>query len=308
MRIIFFGTPEFAVATLDAILHAGFDVVGVVTAVDKPAGRNLQPKASAVKEYALQQQLNILQPPNLKSPEFIEKLKSLKADVQVVVAFRMLPEVVWNMPPLGTYNLHASLLPHYRGAAPINHAIINGEKETGVTTFKLQHAIDTGDIALQKKVAIEENDDAGSVHDKLMSIGAMLMVETLQKLKKNNLVHQSQVLAKESELKHAPKIFPDFLQIDWNKTGREIFNFVRGLSPYPAAYTFLNSKKLKVYEVEYFQDCTGLPIGKYQSDGKNYLRFGTSDGYVNIIDLQLEGKKRMKVDEFLRGFRVSCQG
>lgn len=307
MKIIFFGTPEFAVATLDAILNAGFDVVGVVTAVDKPAGRNLQPKASAVKEYALQKQLNILQPANLKSPEFIEKLRSLNADIQVVVAFRMLPEVVWNMPPLGTYNLHASLLPHYRGAAPINHAIINGEQETGVTTFKLQHAIDTGDIALQEKVTIEENDNAGSIHDKLMTIGAKLMVETLQKLKNNNLVHQSQSFAKENELKHAPKIFPDFMQIDWNKTSREIFNFVRGLSPYPAAYTFLNSKKLKVYAVEHFQDNTDLSVGKYQSDGKSYLKFGTSDGYVNIIDLQLEGKKRMKVDEFLRGYRLGSE-
>lgn len=307
MKIVFFGTPDFAVATLDAILQAGFDVVGVVTAMDKPAGRNLQPKASAVKEYALTKGLKVLQPSNLKSPGFLEELKKLQADVQVVVAFRMLPEAVWNMPPLGTYNLHASLLPDYRGAAPINHAIIQGEKTTGVTTFKLQHAIDTGDIALQEKVPIEEEDNAGTLHDKLMNVGANLMVETLNRLKSNTLVHQPQSHIPEESLKHAPKIFPDFLEINWNKKGRDIFNFVRGLSPYPGSCTYLDGKKLKIFSVKYVQDTSGLKPGSIRTDSKNYLHFGTSDGYVEVTELQMEGKKRMTVSEFLRGYRISEQ-
>lgn len=305
MKIIFFGTPDFAVATLKAIIDAGFEVIAVVTAPDRPAGRNLQLKASAVKEYALEQNLNIFQPTNLKAIEFVSTLQNLNADVQVVVAFRMLPEVVWNMPPMGTYNLHASLLPHYRGAAPINHAIINGEAETGVTTFKLQHAIDTGDIALQEKIKIEDYDNASSLHDKLMLLGADLMISTLKMLENKTLVHKSQSQIEESKLKFAPKIFTDFLQIDWNKPSKEIYNFVRGLSPYPGAFTSLNGKKLKIYAVNYITDATPLPVGEFQTDGKTVLLFGTQDGVVRILELQLEGKKRMEVTEFLRGYRLT---
>ncbi|MEO6133799.1 MAG: methionyl-tRNA formyltransferase, partial [Ginsengibacter sp.] len=239
LRIVFMGTPDFAVPSLRTLYEAGFDIAAVVTAPDKPAGRGLQLTESAVKKFAVEKNLKILQPEKLKNLEFIEALENLKADVQVVVAFRMLPEVVWNMPPLGTINLHGSLLPQYRGAAPINWAIINGEKETGVTTFKLQHAIDTGNILFQEKIKIEEDDTAGTVHDKMMKTGAQLLLHTLDELAAGNTseTRQPETDLTGEELKHAPKIFTETCEIDWNNNIDTTYNFIRGLSPYPTAFT-----------------------------------------------------------------------
>ncbi len=302
MRLVFMGTPDFAVASLNALVEAGFDVVGVVTAADKPAGRGQKLQESAVKQYALAKGLKILQPLKLKDPAFIEELKSLKADLQVVVAFRMLPEMVWNMPAKGTINLHASLLPQYRGAAPINHAIINGEQESGVTTFFLKHEIDTGDVIFSEKVPIGPEDTAGDLHDKLMTVGAGLLVNTVQAIADGNYTEQPQ--QQNDELKHAPKIFKDFCSIDWNQTAQSIFNLIRGLSPYPTAFTKLNDKTLKVFKAEIEKKETGLAPGAFLSDGKTYLKFAAKDGFIKLTDLQYEGKKRMQVDEFLRGMRL----
>jgi len=244
------GTPEFAVPSLSKLYDAGYDIAAVVTAPDKPAGRGMQLSESAVKKYALEKNLKILQPERLKDPHFIEELKSLKADVQIVVAFRMLPEIVWNMPPLGTINLHASLLPQYRGAAPINWAIINGEKQTGLTTFKLQHEIDTGNVLLQEKIDILDNETAGSLHDKMMEAGGELLLKTLRKLEEGKIeeVFQNEIkIGNENSLKQAPKIFTETCEINWNKSTGEIYNLIRGLSPYPAAFTFLEGKKLKIF-------------------------------------------------------------
>ena len=304
LKIVFMGTPEFAVASLDALVNAGFNVVGVITAPDKPAGRGMKLTESAVKKYAIEHGLNILQPEKLKNPAFVEELRSLKADLQVVVAFRMLPEVVWNMPPLGTINLHGSLLPQYRGAAPINRAVINGEKETGVTTFKLKHEIDTGNVLLQQRFQIGENETAGEVHDRMKEIGARLLVETVKGLEAGTLQEQEQsALAAGTELKHAPKLFTDNCTIDWNKTADEIHNLVRGLSPYPGALTTLNGKILKVYKSSKEKTATSNKPGEHVTDGKGYLKFACSDGYIHVHDLQLEGKKRMNVADFLRGYR-----
>ena len=301
------GTPEFAVASLDALVNAGCTVVGVVTAPDKPAGRGLKLQESAVKKYAVEKGLKILQPEKLKNPHFLEELRLLNADVQVVVAFRMLPEVVWNMPAMGTINVHASLLPQYRGAAPINWAIINGEKETGVTTFKLKHEIDTGDILLQEKINIGENETAGELHDKLKELGAKVLVRTIQSLADGRLkeVAQSQIPNVKSEnLKHAPKIFTETCKIDWNKPVNEVHNLIRGLSPFPGAFTYLNEKLMKIYSNEREHKQTSIPAGEFDTDGKTYLKFACSDGYISLKEIQLEGKKKMQVADFLRGYKM----
>ncbi|HRO42026.1 MAG TPA: methionyl-tRNA formyltransferase [Flavipsychrobacter sp.] len=304
LRIVFLGTPDFAVASLHALKAAGANIVGVVTAPDKPAGRGMQVQTSAVKKYAVENGLHIMQPEKLKSQLFIDELKALQADVQIVVAFRMLPEIVWNMPPMGTINVHASLLPQYRGAAPINWAIINGEKETGVTTFKLKHEIDTGDILLQAKVAISDEDNAGSLHDKLMHRGAELLVETIKGLAENLIIEQPQDLSEIETCKHAPKIFKEHTRIDWNKPATEIHNHIRGLSPYPAAFSFLNGKQIKIYQSRFESMNLEKPTGSFDTDHKTYLRFAASDGWLYIDELQQEGKKRMKTEDFLRGFRA----
>lgn len=305
LKIVFMGTPDFAVASLDALVNAGCNIVGVVTAPDKPAGRGLKMDESAVKKYAVEKGLKILQPEKLKNPVFLEELKSLQPDVQVVVAFRMLPEVVWNMPPMGAINVHASLLPQYRGAAPINWAIINGEKETGVTTFKLQHEIDTGNILLQEKIPIGDDETAGELHDRMKITGANLLVKTIKGLADGTLneIPQS-VVASEVEIKRAPKIFTDTCKIDWSKTIDEIYNLIRGLSPYPGAFTYLNHKMLKIYRCRKEPILTALDDGIVQSDGKTYLKFVCSNGYIYATDVQLEGKRRMNVEDFLRGYRM----
>ncbi|ACU03438.1 methionyl-tRNA formyltransferase [Pedobacter heparinus] len=304
MRLVFMGTPDFAVAALDALVKAGFEVAGVVTAADKPAGRGQKLQESAVKQYAVAHGLKVLQPLKLKDPLFLSDLKALNADLQVVVAFRMLPEVVWNMPPKGTINLHASLLPQYRGAAPINHAIINGEKESGVTTFFLKHEIDTGDVIFSEKVEITDEDTAGDLHDKLMHTGADLLVRTVKAIEAGDYKEQPQPDAAQEELKHAPKIFKEHCLIDWNQPSKNIYNLIRGLSPYPTAFTRLNDKVLKIFKAELEEKETGLAAGAFLSDGKSYLKFAAKDGFIKLTDLQYEGKKRMTVDEFLRGMRL----
>ncbi|HXS56480.1 MAG TPA: methionyl-tRNA formyltransferase [Hanamia sp.] len=302
LRIVFMGTPEFAVASLDKIYEAGYEIACVITAADKPAGRGMQLTESAVKKYALEKNLRILQPEKLKNPDFIEELKSLKTDVQIVVAFRMLPEIVWSMPPMGTINLHGSLLPQYRGAAPINWAIINGEKETGVTTFKLQHQIDTGDILLQTKIPITENETAGTLHDKMKDIGAELLLKTLEELQKGTLKEISQD-ATQAVIKHAPKIFTETCEIDWNKNTEVVYNLIRGLSPYPTAFTFLQGKKLKIFSAEKELDGEVKEAGKIITDHKSFLKFSAADGYIALKEIQMEGKRKMKIEDFLRGWR-----
>lgn len=295
-------------ASLNALVEARFNIVGVITAPDKPGGRGLKLTESALKKYAVEKGLHVLQPPKLKNPEFLAELQALAADLQIVVAFRMLPEVVWNMPPLGTINLHGSLLPQYRGAAPINWAIINGEKETGVTTFKLKQEIDTGDILLQEKVLIGENDTAGQLHDIMKEIGANLLVTTVKGIEDGSLQETAQSEASKQftdELKHAPKLFTENCTIDWNKSCDAIYNLIRGLSPYPAAITSLDGKILKIYQsTREKMDPRGV-AGTYTTDGKTYLKFACANGYIRAIDLQLEGKKRMGIKEFLRGYRFS---
>lgn len=314
LRIVFMGTPEFAVASLDALVKAGYHIVAVITAPDKPAGRGMKLSESAVKKYALEHGLKILQPVKLKDPSFVDELKALKADVQIVVAFRMLPEVVWNMPPMGTINVHGSLLPQYRGAAPINWAVINGEKETGVTTFKLQHEIDTGNILLQQRFAIGENETAGEVHDRMKEIGAALLVQTIDGLVKGTIEEKAQQHSARpngsagralitAPLKHAPKIFTETCRIDWNKPVEEVYNLIRGLSPFPAAFTLLDGKTLKIFRAEKDTSAPLIPPGKYESDGKHFLRYAAKDGYIEIKELQVEGKKRMQVEAFLRGYK-----
>ena len=300
------GTPEFAVASLDALVNAGLNIVAVVTAPDKPAGRGMQLQQSAVKKYAVGKNLFVLQPEKLKDPSFITALQELKADLQVVVAFRMLPEIVWNMPPMGTINLHGSLLPQYRGAAPINWVVMNGEKETGVTTFKLKHEIDTGNILLQDRFAIGPDETAGDIHDRMKLIGASLLVKTVHGLQQGILKEKTQdELISESEIKHAPKIFTDTCKINWNDKTDHIHNQIRGLSPYPGALTTLDGKVLKIYSSKKEYSAVNAVPGTMQTDGKTYLRFTCSDGYIYILNMQLEGKKRMAVEDFLRGYRQS---
>jgi methionyl-tRNA formyltransferase len=305
LRIVFMGTPEFAVASLDALVKAGCQIVGVITAPDKPAGRGMQLQQSAVKQYAVEKGLTVLQPEKLKSPSFIEELGSLKADLQIVVAFRMLPEIVWNMPPIGTVNVHGSLLPQYRGAAPINWAVINGEKETGVTTFKLKHEIDTGDILLQEPIPIGDDETAGSLHDRMKEIGAQLLVRTVEGLANGSLqeIPQSEISNQKPEIKHAPKIFTETCRINWNKPVDDIYNMIRGLSPYPAAFTDLNGKKLKIYSSSKEKRAIEKIPGEWETDKSTFLRFAGKDGLISIKELQLEGKKKMSVQEFLRGYR-----
>ncbi|MEJ7558491.1 MAG: methionyl-tRNA formyltransferase [Pedobacter sp.] len=302
MKIVFMGTPDFAVASLAALVDAGFEVVGVVTAADKPAGRGQKLQESAVKQYAISKGITVLQPLKLKDPAFIEALSNLGADLQVVVAFRMLPEIVWDMPAKGTINLHASLLPQYRGAAPINHAIINGEKESGVTTFFLKHEIDTGDVIFYEKVAIADDETAGELHDKLMNVGADLLVKTVTAIATGD--YQEQPQPESDELKHAPKIFKDDCFIDWNQPVQVLFNKIRGLSPYPTAFTKLNEKTLKIFKAELEDKEPGIAAGGFLTDGKTFLKFATKDGFIKLIDIQYEGKKRMTVEEFLRGVRL----
>ncbi len=264
----------------------------------------MQLQQSAVKQYAVEKGLNVLQPEKLKNPAFLEQLSSLRADLQVVVAFRMLPELVWNMPPLGTINLHASLLPQYRGAAPINWAVINGEKETGVTTFKLQHEIDTGNVLLQEKIPIGENETAGELHDRMKEIGSTLLLKTVQGLADGSLQGKPQEqFTVDTPLQHAPKIFTDTCRIDWTNSTTDIFNLIRGLSPYPAAFTYLDGKLLKIYKVTKELTTPVIPAGSHDSDGKTWLRFAASDGYIYITELQLEGKKKMRTEDFLKGYR-----
>ncbi len=305
LRIVFLGTPEFAVGSLEALVAAGCNIVGVVTAPDKPAGRGMKMSESAVKKFAVAKGLKVLQPSRLRDEAFLEELRGLKAHLQVVVAFRMLPEAVWSMPPMGTINVHGSLLPAYRGAAPINWAIINGEEETGVTTFKLKHEIDTGDILLQKKIIIEPSDDAGSLHDKMKVAGAELLVQTIEGLAGGELKEQQQNAMTAGKVwPHAPKIFTDTCSINWEQPVKDIHNLIRGLSPYPGAFTYLNDKKLKIYKAVPEQADHGKETGKVVSDGKQTLKFTAPDGYISITELQLEGKKRMETADFLRGYRV----
>jgi methionyl-tRNA formyltransferase len=313
VRIIFMGTPEFAVASLDALVKAGANIISVITAPDKPAGRGMKMTESAVKQYAVAQGIPVLQPLKLKDPAFLESLQALKADLQIVVAFRMLPEIVWNMPPLGTVNLHGSLLPQYRGAAPINWAVINGERETGVTTFKLQQEIDTGHILMRESFPIGEEDTAGMVHDYMKEIGAKLLVRTVEGLVSGTLqgvpqeeydkMHLDPSNQQPAELKHAPKLFTETCKIDWHKPVFDVHNLIRGLSPYPAAFTYLQDKVLKIYASKKEIVIPSIPPGTADTNGKTYLKFACPDGYIHVLELQLEGKKKMKIDEFLRGFR-----
>lgn len=293
------GTPEFAVPSLEILVENKFNIVAVITAPDKPQGRGQKLMPSPVKECALKYNIPVLQPTNLKSPAFLEELKSYNANLQIVVAFRMLPEVVWAMPSLGTFNLHASLLPQYRGAAPINWAIINGEKETGVTTFFLKHEIDTGSIIFQEKEPILNSDDVGSLYERLMKKGSQLVLKTVKAIEGGN--YPSLPQSSEIETKHAPKIYKETCQINWNQSSRQIINFVRGLSPYPAAWTVLNGKTYKIFKCQSVVDKRSSTVGQIETDNKTYLYVKTLDGWISILEFQPEGKKRMTVEEFFRG-------
>ena len=311
LRIVYMGTPEFAVESLKRLVEGGYNVVAVITMPDKPMGRHgsvLQ--ASPVKQYAVSQGLKVLQPEKLKDEAFVEELRSLQADLQIVVAFRMLPEVVWNMPPMGTFNLHASLLPQYRGAAPINWAVMNGDTETGITTFFLKHEIDTGEVIQQVKVPIADTDNVEVVYDKLMMLGGDLVLETVDAILNGTVksIPQEEMFASEAELRPAPKIFKETCRIDWNKGVKGVYDHVRGLSPYPAAWTELCAPEgtrqvLKIYETEKQFKEHALPAGTVDTDQKTYFRIAVKDGYVNLLSVQLAGKKRMNIGDFLRGYR-----
>lgn len=318
LRIVFMGTPVFAVASLRRLVEDGYNIVAVVTMPDKPSGRGLKMHASAVKEYALEMGLRVLQPEKLKDSNFVREFENLNADLGIVIAFRMLPEIIWSQPRLGTFNLHASLLPQYRGAAPINWAIINGETRTGVTTFFLNREIDKGDIIDQREIEITPDDTAGTLHDKLMNIGSELVVDTVEKIATGNFVSLMQIVAPE-ELKPAPKIFKDDCRIDWSRSPVEIYNFIRGLSPYPTAWSVLEkycdesdneSITIKIYTVRTEvsplansnENAPEPTNGEILSDGKTFVKVACNGGYVSILELQAAGKKRMKTDEFLRGF------
>jgi methionyl-tRNA formyltransferase len=303
-RIVFMGTPAFAVASLSALLAAKMNVVGVVTAPDKPGGRGMQLQQSAVKQFAITHNLPLLQPEKLKSPEFFEALSAWKPDLQVVVAFRMLPEKIWSFPPMGTLNVHGSLLPQYRGAAPINWAILNGEKETGVTTFQLQHAIDTGDILLQDRIAISENMTAGELHDTMMEVGANLLVKTLNGIINNSITSVPQSEAVDGiEIKHAPKIFTKDCEINWDLPVEKIHNHIRGLAPFPGAITKVDGKIVKLYSTAIVHETPKELTGTFVTDGNTFAKFACKNGYLNINDIQWEGKKRMPIADFLRGYR-----
>ena len=312
LRIVYMGTPDFAVESLRALVEGGYNIVGVITMPDKPVGRHgsvLQ--ASPVKRYALSKGLPVLQPEKLKDEAFVEALREWKADLQIVVAFRMLPEVVWNMPRLGTFNLHASLLPQYRGAAPINWAVINGDTETGITTFFLRHEIDTGEVIQQVRIPIADTDDVGIVHDKLMMLGGKLVTETVDAIL-NDAVKPipQEEMAVVGELRPAPKIFKDTCRIDWNQPVKRIYDFIRGLSPYPAAWSELvqpdgETVVMKIFETEKIIQSHQLTPGTLLTDGKTYIHVAAADGIIGIRALQLPGKKRLKTDELLRGFRLT---
>jgi methionyl-tRNA formyltransferase len=302
-KIVFMGTPEFAVASLRALVENEFFVAAVITAPDRPAGRGMKFRESAVKQYALQKNIPVLQPDKLKDPAFLEQLKSIKPDIQVVVAFRMLPEQVWAMPPLGTINLHGSLLPQYRGAAPINRAIMNGETVTGVTTFKLQQEIDTGNILLAEKIPISPDEDAGSLHDRMKEVGARLVVQTVQGLANGSLTGKPQLITDAASLISAPKIFATDCEINWNDPVEKIHNQIRGLSPFPGAFTLLNKKTLKIFKSRFEKNNHAVEVGKLETDGKNWLRFSAGEGFIYVEELQADGKKRMLVKDFLRGYR-----
>jgi len=305
MRIVFMGTPDFAVPSLDILIENGYEVVGVITATDKRGGRGgkklLQ---SDVKKYAEKKGLHILQPPNLKDPDFQAELRALKADLQIVVAFRMLPKSVWDMPPLGTMNLHGSLLPKYRGAAPINWAIINGEKETGVTTFFLKHEIDTGDLLLQAKTAIGEEETVGELYLRLKKIGAELVLQSVQLIEEGDYELQSQ---DESVVCHAPKIFHKDCQIDFDQPTQKVHDFIRGLSPYPTAWMLLDGKKMKVFRAEREMATHDLTASEIVTDNKKYLKIATQDGFINLLKIQPSKRKKMDVRSFLNGYEVNAK-
>ncbi len=317
LRIVYMGTPDFAVESLRALVEGGYNVVGVVTMPDKPMGRHgsvLQP--SPVKKYALEKGLTVLQPEKLKDEIFLDELRALKADLQIVVAFRMLPEVVWNMPPMGTFNLHASLLPQYRGAAPINWAVINGETETGITTFFLKHEIDTGKIIQQVRVPIHETDNVEDVHDRLMLLGGQLVTETVDNILAGTIqpIDQSELVGDDVELKPAPKIFHETCQINWNQPMKKVYDFIRGLSPYPAAWSEFEDAKGKKQSVKIFSTSMVERVftaselmpkpGEMLTDGKTYLHVMCQNGLLSINELQMAGKKRMPIADFLRGFEM----
>ncbi|PVX52172.1 methionyl-tRNA formyltransferase [Balneicella halophila] len=307
LRIVYMGTPDFAVAPLVKLLNAGCNIVGVVTNLDKPAGRGQRIVSSPVKQFAEKKGLPILQPHKFRDEQFLRDLRAWNADLQIVVAFKMLPEVVWSMPTFGTVNLHASLLPQYRGAAPINHAIINGEKTTGVTTFLLQKEIDTGNILLQKEVAIDVDETAGTLHDKLMDAGSDLLVETVDLITSGK--YEAKPQPKVTNLKTAPKIFKEDCRIDWDVEGQFISNFIRGLSPYPGAWTTLNSDNktvnLKIYECKFESAVHQHGVGDVVSDGKTNMKVAVKGGFIAILKLQQAGKKALDIEAFLRGFKLS---
>ena len=312
LKIVYMGTPEFAVESLRCLVEGGYNVVGVITMPDKPAGRGHKIQFSPVKQYALEHDLPLLQPEKLKDERFIEALKDWQADLQIVVAFRMLPEVVWNMPKYGTFNLHASLLPQYRGAAPINWAVMNGDTETGITTFFLKHEIDTGEVIQQVKVPIADTDDVGTVHDKLMLLGGKLVTETVDAIINGTVKSIPQEeMAIVGELRPAPKIFKDTCRIDWDNTVVKIYNHIRGLSPYPTAWTELHEPDseaplpVKIFQTEKIEKSHTYKPGSILTDGKTYLHVAATDGFINIKSLQLPGKKRLQTEELLRGFKIT---
>lgn len=311
LRIIFMGTPEFAVPSLNILIKNGFEVSAVITAPDKPAGRGRKISQSAVKSFALKHEIPVLQPTKLKDPEFLKQLKNLKANLQVVVAFRMLPKAIWDMPKHGTFNLHASLLPQYRGAAPINWAIINGESETGITTFFLNEEIDQGNILFQQKVRIKDGMNAGALHNQLMTKGSELVLKTVQAIEagKFKTTDQSAVSDNGLVLKPAPKIFKPDTRISWDSSSKSILNLIRGLSPYPGSYTLINSNEtdsvqLKIYEADQILRKHDFKVGQIISDGKNKLEVACADGLIQLNEVQMAGKKRMKTADFLRGFSI----
>jgi methionyl-tRNA formyltransferase len=296
------GNPEFARYHLEKMLSAGFNVVAVISAPDKPGGRGMKIQSTPVTTYAKEKNIPCLQPNNLKNTEFQKELKSYNADIQVVIAFRMLPQSVWNMPPLGTINLHASLLPQYRGAAPINWAIINGEKKSGVTTFRLKHEIDTGGILLQKECPIEPNETSGSLHDKLMMLGADTMIETLEKISNDSIEETPQI--EFDNLKGAPKLYAQNTAINWDTTGEQIEHFVRGLQPYPVAHAQLDGKKLQIYRASFSPQDHNHPSGIFFTDQKKYLAVSVPNGYIHLLEIKLQGKRKMMITDFLNGFNA----
>jgi len=314
LRIIYMGTPDFAVAPLVKLLESGFNVVGVITAPDKPAGRGKKIRQSPVKQYSLQNNpdIPILQPANLKDPEFVQHLREMEPDLQIVVAFRMLPEVIWRIPRLGTFNLHASLLPQYRGAAPIHHAIINGETETGVTTFLIDEKIDTGNILLQEKTTIGDMETTGELHDRLMDLGATLVLKTVSGLAQNNLQAKSQdhFLGSETQLKKAPKIFKEDCRITWDGSVRDVFNQIRGFSPYPGAFTFLSTGQdekilCKIFSATFETGPQDRSPGTIHTDGKKFMEVALKDGAIRILSIQMEGKRRLDIRDFLAGIKLT---